>query len=88
MTINVTQECINHGVPDACFGCPIALAMMADPGITAAEANWDFLSWWSPSSGNWERCKTPESARNFIDDFDASKPVAPFSFELTPETRA
>ena len=75
MKIDVTQEDIVNGKKKSCDECPIALAM-----IRAGYKNVSVGSYFI-SSGNLTYLVPPEVTK-FVLDFDAEKPVSPFSFEL------
>lgn len=78
MTIEVTQDDIDKGDEADCDKCPIALAINRATG-----KRWCVV---------WHRCwldedhspsiDLPESAVDFIQDFDNDQSVKPFSFEL------
>jgi hypothetical protein len=87
MTIHVTQAHIDAAkvakesdpkyLPSRC--CPVALALK-DAGITGYGVGPGALCWLSYREAHQD-IPTPET-RQFIYDFDAGKPVTPFSFDV------
>jgi len=81
-TINVTAEHIENGVRENCERCPVALAIMdAFPGASGIYVESRVFSI-SRDGYRRDEIKLPREASEFIWDFDASKTVQPFSFEL------
>jgi hypothetical protein len=85
-TIEVTEEDIRKGQPQGVDDCPIALAIYRQgivdgyehidvdkDGIHREGKRWGLRR----ASG-----RLPRAARQFIDDFDIGRPVAPFAFKL------
>jgi hypothetical protein len=80
MKITVTQEDIDEGIIKDCIRCPIARAIGRAFGEKASVAQTDYYV-----SGRWNSLKPkklPNVATEFIYDFDAGRPVHPFTFEL------
>lgn len=77
--IEVTPEDIRHGKPQDATSCPIALALrrygLEDPCVEhdSISANW---------KGAFYVYSIPNTALQFVNDFDRRRPVAPFSFAL------
>lgn len=77
VTIDVTQEDIDAGSPNRCRSCPVARAVhraTGKPHIVVTR-NEILLS-------GWGRFPLPAIAAEFISEFDAGRPVSPFSFTL------
>lgn len=76
MIIHVTQAHIDAGEAAHCCLCPVALALREATGrewkVSGSLAHLDYLTWIILS----------HSVRDFIYDFDAGRPVAPFSFRF------
>jgi hypothetical protein len=79
----VTQEDIEVGEQKSCGHCPVARAIRRD--VPGAEAVYVTVSWINVYNEH-QNCflgqTTPRSAADFIRDYDAGRPVQPFSFEL------
>lgn len=79
MRVQVSSLNIDMGNKNNCYSCPIALALkplfptFAEVGTTVA---------WFIEQNEYRKVALPEEVRSFISDFDAGKPVKPFSFEL------
>jgi hypothetical protein len=78
VTVEVTQEDIDSGMPKICSQCPVALAMRRAEGRV-----------WMVGYGVLELLQAPYSVvtaptgvTQFISDFDRNNPVAPFSFTI------
>lgn len=79
LKINVTQECIDAGVPTEPAHCPIAVAV-ENMGAYNIEIGSDWaIAEWNDRVINTE---LPLSAQEFIAAFDEDKPVEPFEFEI------
>lgn len=81
LKINVTQACIDDGIPCDTAFCPIALAVkkvQAD-GLKTYNAYVSF----SHCIIEDKMFSLPLVAERFIHDFDGHCPVKPFSFELS-----
>jgi hypothetical protein len=82
MRIKVTQADIDAGKPRKCGQCPLALALIrrlkpvADTLTVAGKISY------LDTKGNHRIAYTPDEAYNFWTDFDAGRPVKPFSFNL------
>lgn len=76
MKVTVTQEDIDKGRPQVRHGCPIAIAVKR---INKSNKVWigrliAFID---------ETCyQLPNTAIQFVKDFDSNKPVEPFSFVM------
>lgn len=79
ITVNVTQEDIDHGVANNCFKCPIARAVeRALPGSDPTVRNFVYL--YGTHCGSAD---LPLKAGEFIDRFDNNESVSPLTFDLT-----
>lgn len=90
LTIEVTEHDIKNGQPCAPECCPIALAFRERWGLDEDEElhvdKYGILI----ENGNGEetfRCPMPDAGCRFIDDFDAGRPVSPFTLTLTYRKR-
>lgn len=82
MTIEVTQEDIDKGVPENCSKCPVARAIertLPNPSPSIA-VDPEVIEWFD--GDQWQFRYTKVKVQTFIERFDAGKPVKPFSFEL------
>lgn len=87
MKVNVTQKHIDDGVPSHKH-CPIALAIRethlpVDCGVDVKASCVEFIT----LDGEWvssaeARYRLPQKAQRFVSDFDKSKRVYPFKFEM------
>lgn len=82
MKIEVADYDIDHGEQHDYAFCPIALACNRQ-GLSRTFVYDDVT--WDASNGDRLRASLPQSALDFIRDFDGDKPVSPFSFELDVE---
>jgi hypothetical protein len=84
ININVTQACIDRAIRSDCRACPIALAaMMAMPDADIINVGSCVMTVVDDSGDNVKsRYVLPNSARNFIQQFDCNLPVKPFSFTI------
>lgn len=75
ITVHVTQADIDAGVPSNSCGCPVALAVqrVCKPRVRVATG--------SMTVGQ-AFFVLPDVAFRFVADFDAGRPVAPFTFEV------
>lgn len=86
MRIEVTQEDIDRGEQKQCTRCPIARAVKRvmpfhDVVVGGGAISYrKVLSKWN--RGEWGMRECNIRVLQFISDFDAGKPVQPFSFEL------
>ena len=81
--INVTADDIVNGIRGKCVSCPVALAISkVFPKYFVVVRNTEVHL---NHSALVQTIQLPNSAVNFIDDFDNNKPVEPFSFELDYE---
>lgn len=77
MRIEVTESDIVHGARWDCDNCPIALAIER----ATHQANcWSVL--WNRATSPLGTVWLPDEAKDFIDNFDNERPVAPFSFDV------
>jgi hypothetical protein len=77
--ITVTQAHIDKGKPQKADDCPIFHAL-TDAGFNVDEVDlWAFIEIYP---NEWAYIALPDEATSFIDQFDAGKPVQPFTFEL------
>lgn len=74
--INVDAECIKKGIRRSACDCPVALAMRKKfkKNVLVGRLTFRFAAF-----GNNEH-KLPPKVRAFINEFDNSEPVQPFSF--------
>jgi hypothetical protein len=80
MTIQVTQEDIEGGVPrDGCL-CPIARSIKRALKTGLVEVDTDRVQLYADA-----RVPLPDKAQVFISLFDDDRPVEPFEFELPIE---
>ena len=80
MRIEVTQEDIDNGEKRKCDTCAVAIAAhraFKDCIILVDGEQMDVIR-----NGKWKVIDLPDSATRFIEDFDAGRPVQPFSFEV------
>jgi hypothetical protein len=83
VTVTVTREHIDRGAERTCDRCPVALAIMAAvPGLSfvevmSPELGYALLFGMDSDVGDMD---LPGSAKQFIRDFDAGRPVRPFTF--------
>lgn len=83
MTIFVTEEDIAEGISRSCEFCPIANAIQRQtPWKYAVVLLSCVFECESKRADLHGRVDLPESACDFIRDFDADRPVSPFSFEI------
>ena len=78
--VNVTQEDIDHGLPNSAIACPISLALRRVPEI----AQFDCFVWGSGITLGDNDVALPASAREFIERYDEKgrRRAKPFSFNL------
>lgn len=76
ITINVTQEDIDAGLPIKCIQCPIALAAKRVFGHEVSVAA-TYIH--DIKSGYYD---LPRAAVDFVAAFDKGRTVTPFSFEV------
>ena len=83
ITVHVTQEMIDAGIPKTCISCPIQLAMrqIMDRDFFC-EVNKVAVSVFNNACELQAEIHLPVTARNFIHRFDNGEPVEPFSFTL------
>jgi hypothetical protein len=81
--ISVTAEHIAAGTARNCEKCPIALAILAViPGIERAAVETDSVTAYG-GGAFWHTALMPGEGADFMDLFDAGRPVQPFTLELT-----
>lgn len=79
MNVTVTQEDIDGGLPELTLECPVARALERAYGMQV-EVEYTDLHWWSPAPPHsWHEIPS-RRVQQFIADFDAGKPVKPFTF--------
>lgn len=78
MEINVTQKDIEEGRRCSAFDCPIARAAKRHTGLEAVVT--DDVELTGPHL--FSRWYLPLKATDFIQAFDARKPVSPLSFRI------
>jgi len=82
MRVHVTLDHINAGKRTDPEACPIALALCEATGSQGWEVGDDLAH--RHDYDDLDRCDhwhLPEVATRFVRDFDAGRPVRPFSFE-------
>lgn len=79
MTIKVTEADIKNGITGRAT-CPVALAIQRKTKELAYVC-WDGI-YLQPKGGFSMRIATPKEVKDFVYEFDAGKPVKPFSFKL------
>lgn len=80
MRIHVRPHHIAAGKREDCEACPIALALTEATGRQGWEVG-DSQAWlWAPMV--LRHYPLPDVATRFVHDFDAGRPVRPFSFEV------
>lgn len=86
MRVEVTQEDIGKGVARAPNNCPIALALKR-AGWARASVSASAIGFKARGAEKfyWTYA-VPENAKSFLFDFDAGRPVSPFSFDLPDVT--
>ena len=78
--IQVTQEHIEHGIPNNCSCCPIALAVQeVFPRQIVEVGQFDLTVGGTKRHLEYE---LPEEASDFVEQFDMGHYVRPFDFEL------
>ena len=98
LTVRVERRHIDKGKPVRCRLCPIALALneqhpRGERPLWATDTEDVFLLTWDPARQRFDdadpsadaRFSVPIEARKWASDFDAGRPVQPFTFELTDE---
>jgi len=78
MRITVTQEHIDTGWRGRAYQCPVALAIHEETGISFSVGCITAAIY----SRRESKITLPQSAQDFIRDFDCQFPVGPFSFEF------
>jgi hypothetical protein len=93
VTISVTQEHIERGLPDVCDECAMAKAFLASlPGAAYVKVRyWDHLGDDARepevhvtvdfNAGATRYYRLPYEAAGFVPRFDSGLPVFPFAFE-------
>jgi hypothetical protein len=76
-TINVTWDDIEHGRQGSSMSCPIARAVGTALNDRVSVGR-DRLS----TMRTYKVAYLPPEARTFISEFDAGRPVSPFTFEI------
>ena len=87
MNINVTAEDIQDGEPGVPCACAIAVAARRS-GLKHVAVRRKQISWWEGPVHNGGKhivCDLPPEATAFIDAYDNSRRVSPFSFTINPE---
>jgi hypothetical protein len=80
VTIQVTQEDINHGLAGDCEECPIALALYRALSVAGVRAGTGGVTLYR--EGTNAMVALPVAAVRFIGRFDHDELVEPFEFEL------
>lgn len=84
MTIHVTAEDIENGIPqDACH-CPVALAVKRATGSDDVDINDDICIGF-PGQDVRDVFEAPDEVCDFVAAFDNYEGVEPFSFDLDYE---
>lgn len=84
MTIHVTQEHIDRGIPGSCSKCVVALAVLqANPAADSVSVGPTYIRvYHSRRPLQWTDYKTPAAARRLMTDFDCGDPVSPTTIHL------
>jgi hypothetical protein len=77
MTIEVTQEDIDNGKRRRCRHCPVALALRR-----FTRSVWVADQSYLHNLDLQKEIGTPNRVSFFIEEFDAGKPVKPFTFKI------
>ena len=82
MTINVTEEDIENGVPGSLTNCPVACGLNRETGMKGWRAGPRYIYF---SAGVIHRMNTPLDVLEFMRNVDNHRldVIKPFSFELT-----
>jgi hypothetical protein len=89
ITVEVTQEDIDHGARSACTGCPVAIAASRISSARAIVGRTG-LTLYDYKTGKTARYNTPSQVSDFIATFDNTGPssVQPFTFTATKVSAA
>jgi len=79
-TVHVTQEDIAQGRPSEADHCPVARALTRALGEPISVGDR-----WYRLRATWSDGLLPRPARTFVKRFDASQPVAPFTFTVSAD---
>ena len=87
VTINVTDQDINSGVPASACWCPVSQAIQRQTRFGYVATNRKELVLAEGFAGDRTVVPTPDNVNAFIDAFDRRKvnpdaPVRPFSFQI------
>ncbi len=74
--VRVTKADIETGRPKSAACCPVAIALQRATGKKSCRIHWDAFR-----VGRFEDA-TPGAVQEFVSDFDAGRPVRPFSFTI------
>ena len=83
ITVTVTQDDIDGGVRDDGWNCPVARScrrVFGRPCYAVPKSIMVLKDWYS--GHDYVFRNIPKSVQSFIADFDARKPVQPFTFTL------
>ena len=80
MKVNVTAEDIARGIRVSANSCPVARALQRCTGDRLATVDGSRAT--VNYHRNFARFRLPPEVSYFVSDFDAGRPVAPFSFEF------
>lgn len=82
MKVQVTQSHIDKGVQASCYNCPISQSLLENnKELNEVIVKQGSVEMYWKNDG-YSFYHLPESAMNFIRDFDAGEKVNPFEFEL------
>jgi len=81
MIIQITQDDIKQGTVDNCDRCPIALAINRVLFVGHHAKVMGSISIYTYVHRRFT-CKTPDVAKQFINNFDLGNSVEPFEFDL------
>ena len=88
LTIEVTQEDIDRGLPRNCGHCPVALAVMRATGFEEVYVSaWSMQLYRKGSYVPGGSALTPKEAAGFIDAFDG-RGACPEPFSFTVDFKA
>lgn len=83
LTVEVTGEDIEQGVPGDCVDCPVARALNRALGYAAGTVDVDADEYWlGPQDNEGRPYRLPAAASEFVMAFDSDEAVAPFSFRI------
>lgn len=83
LTVAVTKEDIDQGVPGDPCQCPLARALNRALDYAEGTVDVDANEYWlGPQAKEPRPYRLPAAASAFVLAFDSDEPVAPFSFKI------